>query len=304
MRMTPRRHQQPAKPRPGWWRQRIPLMTVLLILVAGTWAFVTIADNQQRASAARSLVEQREFAKRIDAQVKATLQKRIDDARKAEAEARANAYAEAAARAALTSPSVPLARTTNPTNCAINNPDSLQAIINKKRCFSPLDYAPTDLVDTGDVTMRQEAADHYSAMAAAATAAGQGFSASSSFRSYATQVTTYNYWVGVSGSVQADTYSARPGYSEHQTGLAVDVKVGSCALSCFNGSSQYVWLRENAATFGFIQRYPEGLTSITGYTAEPWHWRYVGMAVASDMKAKGIETLEQYYRVEGGDYRQ
>ena len=156
----------------------------------------------------------------------------------------------------------------------------------------------------GDISLRKEAADHYGAMVAAATAAGQGFGASSSFRSYDSQVTTYNYWVAASGSGQADTYSARPGYSEHQTGLAVDVKAGSCALDCFGKSSQYTWLREHALEFGFIQRYPAGLTSIMGYIAEPWHWRYVGTAVATDMKAKGIETLEQYYRVEGGDYRQ
>ena len=304
MRMTPRRFQKPARPHNSWWRQRIPLVVILVVLVTSAWSFIAYADRQQRDAATRAVVTGRELAARIDAQVKATLQKRIDDARKAEAEAKANAAAEAAARAALTGPSVPLASTANPTNCAVPDSNSLQVVVNKKHCLSPLNYVPGDLVVAGDVTMRQEAAERYSAMVAAAIAAGQGFSASSSFRSYETQVSTYNYWVGVSGSAQADTYSARAGYSEHQTGLAVDVKAGSCALSCFNGSTQYVWLRENAASFGFIQRYPEGLTGITGYTAEPWHWRYIGAAVAGDMKAKGIETLEQYYRIEGGDYLQ
>lgn len=275
-----------------------------MLLFVLSLGFLVGADYSQRLQAVTRLENQLVASAKIDADVKAALQKRIDDARTAEAEARIHAAEEAAARAAFTGPSVPLASTANPTNCAVPDPNSIQVVVNKKRCLSPLSYSPGDLVTVGEVTLRQEAAQQYSAMAAAAATAGQGFSASSSFRSYETQVVTYNYWVGVSGSAQADTYSARAGYSEHQTGLAVDVKVGSCALSCFNGSTQYTWLRENAASFGFIQRYPEGLTSITGYTAEPWHWRYVGTTVANDMKAKGIETLEQYYRIEGGDYRQ
>lgn len=304
MRMTPRRHQKPAKPHASWWRQRIPFVVILLVLAASAWSFIAYAEGQQRTAAAHTLTTQREFAARIDAQVKATLQKRIDDARKAEEEAKANAEAEAKARAALTQPIVPLSQTANPTNCGVAQPDSLQVIINKKHCFSPLNYSPPDLVSADDVTMRSEAANQYVAMKNAAAIAGQGFGASSSYRSYDTQIATYNYWVGISGSVQADTYSARAGYSEHQSGLAVDVKAGGCALSCFTDTTQYAWLKEHAAEFGFIERYPAGLTGITGYTPESWHWRYIGVGVAQDMKAKGIQTLEQYYRVDGGDYAQ
>ena len=100
----------------------------------------------------------------------------------------------------------------------------------------------------------------------------------------------------------ADTYSARPGYSEHQTGLAFDVAAGSCVLDCFGTTSQYQWLQANAADYGFIQRYYAGYENITGYKAEEWHYRYVGTAVAKDMQARGIKTLEQYWDILGGGY--
>lgn len=137
----------------------------------------------------------------------------------------------------------------------------------------------------------------------AAALAGTPFDMSSAYRSYANQVATYNNWVAVNGSqAAADTVSARPGYSEHQTGLAADLKVGGCALECFGSTSQYQWLKQHAADYGFIERYPQGLTSITGYSPESWHWRYVGTNIAQDMKAKSIQTLEQYFGISGGDY--
>jgi D-alanyl-D-alanine carboxypeptidase len=273
-----------------------PLAAALCLL------FLAYSNNQQVTAATKLAADQKVAFAKIDAQVKATLQKRIDDARQAEADARASAEADAKVRAAQTALKVPLSSTANATNCAVKSPESLQVVVNKKHCFSPLDWAPSDLVDAAGTLLRAEASTQFQAMSAAATAAGQGFGVSSSYRSYTTQITTYNYWVSISGSIQADTYSARPGYSEHQSGLAVDVKAGSCVLSCFSGSSQYYWLAEHAVDYGFIQRYPESLTSITGYEPEPWHWRYVGTAVAKDMKTKGIQTLEQYYGITGGDY--
>lgn len=140
-------------------------------------------------------------------------------------------------------------------------------------------------------------------MLSAARAAGQPLSVTSSYRSYGTQITTYNYWVSVSGKDGADTYSARPGYSEHQTGFALDVQTtDGRSLSDFAGTSQYAWLNAHAHEYGFIQRYIAGYESITGYKAEEWHYRYVGVDVASDMKAKNIFTLEQYWSMSGGDY--
>ena len=140
-------------------------------------------------------------------------------------------------------------------------------------------------------------------MLQAAAAAGAPLSVTSSFRSYSNQVSTYNYWVKINGSAaSADTVSARPGYSEHQTGLAIDFSAGGCSLECFAGTAQYTWMKANAAEYGFIERYMPGMTSITGYSPEAWHYRYVGATVAKDMKAKGVKTLEQYWSVAGGDY--
>lgn len=181
-------------------------------------------------------------------------------------------------------------------------PSSIDVVVNKKHCIQPLGYSPSDLVTVNGATLSAQAADAFSQMMAAASAAGQPFYVTSSFRSYATQVSTYNYWISVSGQAGADTYSARPGYSEHQTGLAFDVAANGCVLDCFGSTSQYAWLQQNAANFGFIQRYYSGFEAITGYKAEEWHYRYVGTATAKDMQAKGIKTLEQYWNIAGGDY--
>lgn len=114
---------------------------------------------------------------------------------------------------------------------------------------------------------------------------------------------TYNHWVGVSGQILLDTYSARADFSEHQTGLAIDVSAPGCYLDCFGSTTQYRWLAQHAANYGFIQRYPAGSESITGYSDEQWHWRYVGRDIALSMKERGIVTLEEYWEMAGGDYR-
>lgn len=187
--------------------------------------------------------------------------------------------------------------------CFPVEPAAMTVIINKKHCFAPRDWSPPDLqmVEPGHI-LRAEAAAQYRAMQRAAAQAGANFSISSSYRSYGDQVTTYNYWVDQSGKASADRVSARPGFSEHQTGLVVDLKVDTCYLQCFAGTPAYAWLQRHAARYGFIQRYPVGLHPITGYDTEQWHWRYVGPRIAQDMRRKGIQTLEVYFNVAGGDY--
>lgn len=181
-------------------------------------------------------------------------------------------------------------------------PSSIDVIVNKKHPLVPLAYAPSDLVSAHGAILSAKAMGDFKAMYAAAVAAGQPFSVSSSYRSYSQQVSTYNYWVSVGGKAEADTYSARPGFSEHQTGFVVDVAAGSCRLDCFASTSQYKWFQVHAAEYGFIQRYLAGQETVTGYIAEPWHYRYVGKAVAMDMRAKGVKTLEQYWGISGGGY--
>lgn len=194
-----------------------------------------------------------------------------------------------------------------PKGCAASgshgDPNSITVVINKKHCFNPIDYVPSDLVSYNGFVISAKIQPDLVALFNAAAAAGVPLSMTSSYRSYANQVATYNNWVQVNGSTAAaDTVSARPGYSEHQTGFAFDLSAGGCSLECFRGSAQYVWLQANAATYGFIERYPAGLESVTGYSPEAWHWRYVGPAVAQEMKSKNIKTLEQLWNISGGGY--
>ena len=112
----------------------------------------------------------------------------------------------------------------------------------------------------------------------------------SGFRSYATQQVIYNNYVYRDGQAIADTYSARPGYSEHQTGLALDVNNAS---DSFAGTKEAKWLAKNCCKYGFIIRYPSDKVSITGYKYEPWHIRYVGKSLATKVTQSGL-CLEEY----------
>ena len=120
----------------------------------------------------------------------------------------------------------------------------------------------------------------------------------SGFRSYATQAQLYQSYVNQEGQAAADRYSARPGYSEHQTGLAFDV-IGTDG-QLVEDSNAAQWLLEHASDYGFVVRYPRGKESITGYMHEEWHLRYIGKE-AKDIAASGL-TLEEYYGFDGGDY--
>lgn len=120
----------------------------------------------------------------------------------------------------------------------------------------------------------------------------------SGFRSYATQAQLYQSYVNQEGQAAADRYSARPGYSEHQTGLAFDV-IGTDG-QLVEDSNAAQWLLEHAPDYGFVVRYPRGKESITGYMHEEWHLRYIGKE-AKDVAASGL-TLEEYYGFDGGDY--
>ena len=157
------------------------------------------------------------------------------------------------------------------------------------------DCAPADLRTVpGGMVMRADAADALGEMfAAARQEKGYEFYVNSGYRSYQTQVETYNYWVQNSGQAQADRSSARPGHSEHQLGTTADVGFGSCQLECISGTPQAAWIAENAHKYGFIVSYPDGKEHITGYMPEPWHIRYVGKGVAQQVKDSGL-TLHEF----------
>lgn len=116
----------------------------------------------------------------------------------------------------------------------------------------------------------------------------------SGFRSYEYQEKLYNKYVSEYGKETADTFSARAGYSEHQTGLAIDV---NSADDSFDDTPEALWLAENSWKYGFIIRYPKDKQHITGYKYEPWHVRYIGVQKARDVYCSGL-TLEEYLGID------
>lgn len=125
----------------------------------------------------------------------------------------------------------------------------------------------------------------------------QGFylMVTSSYRDYESQKEIYDYRVSTWGERKADETAARPGHSEHQTGLVIDMTSKTEPLAdSFTDSEAYKWLKENAYKYGFIERYPEGKTYLTGYNPESWHWRYVGLEAAKTMHDEDI-TFDEYY---------
>ena len=132
-------------------------------------------------------------------------------------------------------------------------------------------------------------------MASAAKEEGYTIRAVSTYRSYSYQNTLYNNYANRDGYEKADTYSARPGYSEHQTGLAVDVDNAKISYTSFGQTKEFAWMKENAHKYGYILRYTKENEFITGYMNEPWHYRYVGVEIATKMKNENISSYEEYY---------
>ena len=154
-------------------------------------------------------------------------------------------------------------------------------------------YALPSTYNPGGLT--QEFMNNFNNMKAAANAEGVDFSIFSGYRSYSNQKSTYQGWVNKDGQAAADTYSARPGHSEHQSGLAADIN-GYGAR--FDESIATEWMAKNAYKYGFILRYPQGKQSITGYVYESWHFRYVGVDLATKLYNGGNWiTLEEYFGI-------
>ena len=154
-------------------------------------------------------------------------------------------------------------------------------------------YVP-DLVSLdgyGGGQMERVAASHFKEMVKAAKNDGVSIYNVSGYRSYNTQKNLYNNYVSRDGVVKADTYSARAGTSEHQTGLATDVNSVSTS---FENTNAFKWLEKNSYKYGFILRYPKGKEHITGYMYEPWHYRYVGIDAALVVYQENI-TYDEYY---------
>ncbi len=162
----------------------------------------------------------------------------------------------------------------------------IQGILIANKTYGlPEDYNPG---------LDSEAESAFNTLSEAAANQGLDIYLSSGFRSYETQARIYGSYVDSYGKESADTFSARPGYSEHQTGLAIDVNTID---DSFAGTPEAEWLAKHAYEYGFIIRYPKGKESITGYKYEPWHIRYLGVEKATEVYNSGL-TLEEFLGID------
>ena len=164
--------------------------------------------------------------------------------------------------------------------------DDYEYIVNKNNKLES-DYIPPDLEDIElrlaclNKFLRKEAQINFERMAKDAKDKGYNIVAVSAYRSYNYQEKLYNNYVVDKGFYYADIASARPGHSEHQTGLAVDVADLSLDYDNFDKTKEFKWMINNSYKYGFILRYPKAKFHITGFKYEPWHYRYVGIKLAS-----------------------
>lgn len=173
----------------------------------------------------------------------------------------------------------------------------LDVIVNKYYKLDK-DYEPEDLTvinskfASGTQKLRKEAADKFEEMASDMLKENLKIYAGSTYRSYSYQEGLYNRYVKKDGFKEAETYSARAGYSEHQLGLAVDIVNGKWNYLS-EGDKEYTWLINNSYKYGFILRYPHESEYITGYVFEDWHFRYLGIELATKVHESKL-TYDEY----------
>ncbi len=196
--------------------------------------------------------------------------------------------------------------TFNKEQYSTNDPTSLWVVVNKGRVL-PSNYVPADLTvpkvtlgrdsASDNMHLRAEAAWNLEKLIAAAASDSFRLMLVSGYRSHSTQASIYGRSVSSNGQSITDATIAKPGHSEHQTGLAVDLgaTTGNCQLEkCFGDMSEGKWLVTNAHRYGFIIRYQKDKQNMTGYDYEPWHLRYIGPELAEEIN-KSSQTLEQFF---------
>lgn len=169
-------------------------------------------------------------------------------------------------------------------------------LVNKENRLNS-DFKPNTLVKVtrcslGNFYLEEETATAYEYMCLNLIDEGLNISINSAYRSYEEQEKLYDDYLKLYGKSYVNKYVAVPGYSEHQTGLALDLESLDCDI--FKNSKEYRWIKNNAYKYGFILRYQEGKENITGYKAEEWHIRYVGRKAAEYIYKNNI-TFEEYY---------
>lgn len=177
---------------------------------------------------------------------------------------------------------------------------SIDMLVNKHRYlgnkFEPNDLMeiPVEYASEEGLKSSRIAFNAYREMSNAATKEGYGIIINSAYRNYDDQIDISNYYLKWYGQNYVDKYVAKPGYSEHQTGLAYDI--GSTSVNVFANSKEYTWMKDNAYKYGFIERFTKRYEGITGFRMEPWHYRYVGKDIAKYIHDNNI-SLEEYYAV-------
>lgn len=162
------------------------------------------------------------------------------------------------------------------------------------------DFVPNNLVELEAPYAREgiylvkSARDKFYELVKKASEEGLTIRAVSAYRGYTYQKRLYDKYVENDGVSKADTYSARPGFSDHQTGLVVDVDNSINSFEGFTNTKEYQWMLANSYKYGFILRYPEGKEAITGYQFESWHYRFVGVKLAKKIKASNL-TFDEYF---------
>ena len=188
----------------------------------------------------------------------------------------------------------------NPGAYSLTKASSLWVVANKQRPLNPITYKPEIGYFKG-VQVAKVTAAALTKMAAGMLKDKAGtLLLNSGYRSYDTQVAVHDRQVKRLGIKAGEALAARPGYSEHQTGLAADVSAAGqgCTIQvCFAKTKAGKWLAANAWQYGFILRYPDGQTATTGYQFEPWHFRYVGVELATEMKSQNITVLEKFWKL-------
>ena len=172
-----------------------------------------------------------------------------------------------------------------------NLDDGIKMLVNKFHYLNE-DYLPDDIVPISNWyayeghSTKKEVYDHYVSMWNDANEQGLVLLVNSSYRTFEEQQEQYD--------MSNDDYASRPGFSEHQTGLALDIVSDGVQGNEFENTDEFKWLQENAHKYGFILRYPKDKEYITGYNYESWHYRYVGEELATKVKESGL-TYDEYY---------
>lgn len=214
------------------------------------------------------------------------------------------AQAPASASASV-SASVEPATTFDLSAHSATDPASPWVVVNKRAPLDPVDFAPR-LTTVRGYLVRPAMAPDLEALLRAAEREGVHPTLRSAYRSYGKQAAVYDGWVAQLGGREADEVSARPGHSEHQTGLAVDVgsstRPGCDFEECFGDTPEGRWVARHAAEYGFLVRYTPANRAVTGYAPESWHLRWVGRDLAEHLRDTGVSTLEEAFGVPGGGY--